>query len=309
MVCSSPLLRHLIPRLHQMSLVLLALLLCTCNTDADHQTAAVICSTPRVTGRLPAELAEASGLATAADNEYVWVITDGDLPRLYAVDSTGSIVARIAVSQARKRDWESLAAASCATGRCLYIADIGDNLRARTSLRVYRIPEPSLSADSTAPVAAFEFRFPDGAHDAEAIFVLPDEQLYVVTKGRSGPIGVYRYPGTLHDDSVVTLSLLQQLSPGLVQLPDMVTGAGSTPDGRWIVLRTYAYAQLYQFNAGRLQPILPEPGLDLQALQEHQGEGVDMRADGTLLLLSEKGLDEGNPPISRVDCTLPVQDR
>ncbi len=264
----------------------------------------VVCDSPHVTGSLPPELAEASGIATGSDAVPAWAISDGGPPVLFALDSSGAILARVHVRAARKHDWESLASATCASGTCLYIGDIGDNLRNRQALRVFRVPEPQLAQDSTAPADQFEFRFPDGAHDTEALFVLPGERLFVVTKGRSEPISVYRYPGPLFADSVVTLELVQQLSPSFVQLPDMITGAGASPDGEWVVLRTYTTAQLYRLSSGQLEPALPSPGLDLQVLREFQGEGVDIRADGTILLLSEKGFGEGNAPISRVACTL-----
>ena len=45
-------------------------------------------------------------------------------------------------------------------------------------------------------------------------------------------------------------------------------------------------------------------GVDLQGLSEFQGEGVDLRADGTIVLLSEKGLGDSNAPVSRVRCNL-----
>jgi hypothetical protein len=265
----------------------------------------VVCAAPHVTGRLSAELAEASGIAPGSGNVAAWAINDGGPPELFALDSTGNVLARVPVRAARKRDWETLAAARCGTGTCLYIGDTGDNLRNRETLRVYRVPEPTLTAGSTAPAEPFEFRFPDGPHDTEALFLLPSERLYVVTKGRSEPITVYHYPGPLRADTVLTLERVQELSPSFVQLPDMVTGAGATADGQWIVLRTYAYVQLFRFRNGRLEPALPSTGLNLQALQEFQGEGADIQTDGTILLLSEKGLDDNNAPISRLACTLP----
>ncbi|MGH7461417.1 MAG: hypothetical protein ACREMA_10355 [Longimicrobiales bacterium] len=258
-----------------------------------------------MTGRLPSELAEGSGIAPATQSaDRAWAITDGGPPLLFAIDSTGSIVSRVAVRNADKYDWEALASARCAAGTCLYIGDVGDNQRDRSTVRVYRVSEPAANAGTTEAADRFDFRYPDGAHDAEAIFVLPGEQLYVVTKGRSEPISVYRYPGALTRDSVVTLDLVQTLTRSFVQLPDMVTGAGTTPDGQWIVLRTYGAVQLYRLHDGRLRQELPDP-ISLQALHEFQGEGADLRGDGEILLLSEKGLDEGNPPISRMKCTLP----
>jgi hypothetical protein len=84
----------------------------------------------------------------------------------------------------------------------------------------------------------------------------------------------------------------------------MVTGAGASADGRWIVLRTYGSVQLYHMIGDQLEPQLSEP-ISLQSLHEFQGEGVDLSENGTILLLSEKGLDEASPPISRISCTLP----
>lgn len=281
---------------------LLLLLLAACTPEA--RTSPPSCALPRVTGRLGADLAEASGIAPNTQRaDLAWAITDGGAPTLFAIDSSGSISAQLPVPAAQKVDWESLAAAHCATGVCLYIADIGDNLRNRRVLRVYRINEPAPAAASTSPADVFEFRYPDGEHDAEAIFVLPGEQLYVITKGRSEPISVYRYPGALRRDSAVTLELVQQLSPSFVQLPDMITGAGATLDGEWIVLRTYTAVQLYRLRDGLLQAQLAAPGVDLQILHEFQGEGADLQPDGTILLLSEKGFDEGDAPLSRVACS------
>ena len=287
-----------------MRLLLVLLLLAACSPPArTGDNDAPVCGSPRVTGRLGSELSEASGItAHSARNDLVWAINDDGPPVLFALDSSARVVTRVEVRGAQNRDWESLAGARCAGGSCIYIGDIGDNLRERRVLRVYRVPEPAAGDRVTEQAVAFELRFPDGSHDAEAMFVLPSQQLYIVTKGRSEPISVYRSPGPLTSDSTVTLQLVQTLSPSFVQLPDMVTGAGATPDGRHIVLRTYSAVQLYDIRADTLHALLPPPGLSLQALREYQGEGVDIRSDGTVLLLSEKGLDEGQPPLSRVEC-------
>ena len=291
-------------RFAQATLVL-SLLACAEEPRPEPVAQQPVCSAPEITGRLPSALFEASGLAASASHPGVlWVVTDGGAPILNAIDSTGNIRSRIRVRGATKRDWESLAIARCGQRDCLYIGDIGDNMRERSAIAIYRLIEPSPTDSTTAPADRFVFRYPDGPHDAEAIFVLPGEQLFVITKGRSEPISVYRAPGPLSNDSIVALELVQPLSASFVQLPDMVTGAGATSDGRWVVLRTYSGVQLYRFEAGSLQPVLPGNGVDLQALGEFQGEGVDLRADGTIVLLSEKGLGDGNAPVSRVRCDL-----
>ena len=86
----------------------------------------------------------------------------------------------------------------------------------------------------------------------------------------------------------------------------MGAGAGTgtaTPDGSVIVIRTYSALQLYRFEAGQLIPITAQSGFDLQNLNEPQGEGVDVSADGVVYLVSESGLEQGAAPLSRVQCS------
>ena len=152
--------------------------------------------------------------------------------------------------------------------------------------------------DGNGAISRLEFR-----QDAEAFFVLPDERMYLISKGRRGPITLFAFPPA-SADSLVTLQALQQLTSGLVQLPEMVTAAGATPDGRVIVIRSYSALQLYGFDGARLTPLLDATGLDLQPLREFQGEGVDINAQGTVYLVSEKGLEARRPPLSKVHCKL-----
>jgi hypothetical protein len=160
------------------------------------------------------------------------------------------------------------------------------------------------STDNTVSADAFQFRYPDGAHDAEALFVLPDEHVFVVTKGRREPITVYHYAGPLRTDSTMTFEPVQRLGASFVQLPEMVTGAGSTSDGQWIALRTYSSVQLYHLVNGELVPQIPGRGIALDSLHESQGEGVDIDAAGRIALVSEQGLDQGPAPLSSVTCRI-----
>jgi hypothetical protein len=289
----------------------IALLLLACsgeNPEPQLRTSAAaeqsVCDPPRVTGRFAKTLHEASGVARGLTDPTVqWVLADDGPPVLFALDSTGSVRNRVAVRNARNVDWESLAAARCDSINCLYIGDLGDNLYRRSTVRIYRIPEPR-AGETDVGAEAFDFRYPDGPHDAEALFILPDEHVFVVTKGRREPITVYHYPGPLRSDSTMMFQPVQRLSESFVQLPEMVTGAGSTPNGHWIALRTYSSVQLYHLLNGQLVPQLPGRGIALDSLQEPQGEGVDIAADGSIVLVSEEGLDEGRAPLSRTACRL-----
>jgi hypothetical protein len=80
-----------------------------------------VCAEPRVTGRLPTTLHEASGLARGLTHpDVLWTISDDGPPVLFALDSTGSVRNRVAVRNARNRDWESLAVARCGTVMSLH---------------------------------------------------------------------------------------------------------------------------------------------------------------------------------------------
>lgn len=259
------------------------------------------CEAPVVIGTFPDNVREVSGLVISRRHpDLLWVNNDGETETLFGIDTTGNERSRVQVLNAPIHDWEDLAIAQCGDRDCLYIADIGDNLRTRQTATIYRIPEPDPADTVTEPAQAFRFRYPDEPHDAEAIFVMPGERVFIITKGRSELVTLYRYPGPLRDE-VVTLEPVQTLSPGIVQFPDMVTGAAAAPDGRTVAVRTYAWLQIYDFSGDSLNPLLPGP-LDLTALREPQGEAIGIREDGTIFLGSEQGLSLAAAPLSRLHC-------
>jgi hypothetical protein len=96
---------------------------------------------------------------------------------------------------------------------------------------------------------------PDGPRDMEALFVLPGEELYFITKGRSHPVTVYRYPPPLRAGETVTLEEVQTLTEGPVAIPYQVTGADASPDGRLVAVRTYESLTFYRMSRGRLVPL------------------------------------------------------
>ena len=296
--------RHYYP---QMKRVLPVLLLLACSPASEESAATadddLRCENAQRIAALPPGLREASGLAVSRRNPGIlWVHNDSGDPILYALDTLGNLRGRVHIQHASNDDWEDIAVGDCDAGSCLYIGAIGDNLQNSTDRVIYRVPEPEFGASSAQATATFRYRFSGQPHDTEALFAI-GEQLYLITKGRSGAISLYRVP--MQGGEPDTLQLLQELTPGLVQLPDMVTAAGVTPDGKYILIRTYSALQLYSFEGERLQPALPASGFDLQPLNEFQGEGADITAAGVVYLVSEKGLEDRAPPLSKVLCRLP----
>jgi hypothetical protein len=111
---------------------------------------------------------------------------------------------------------------------------------------------------------------------------------------------VYRYPGALRADTV-TLEHVRDLTPGLVQLPDQVTGGATSADGARVLLRTYSYLQYFEVNRdGGLEGDGTRASLSSAA--EPQGEAVAWRADGVVFLLGEKGFDRESGILARTSC-------
>src|SRR5690606_12217840 len=273
--------------------------------DGSASGAAQPCAQPERLGVLPPELSEASGLAASRRHAGVlWLHNDsGSDSELFAVDSTGTVLGRVRVTDAENDDWEDIALGPCPAGECLYIADTGDNDEEREAVTVYRVPEPDPADTVTLPAERLHLRYPDGPRDAEALFVTPDARVHLVSKGRTSPVTVYRAPAQLPADSAALLEPLATLTDDAPFAALYVTGAGVSPDGRRVVIRTYVNLRLYRLDDDGLVPI-GDP-VDLHTLAEPQGEAADIRADGTVLLASEARRGEAGP-ISRLACELEV---
>lgn len=253
---------------------------------------------------LGGDVDESSGVAVSRAHAGIfWTHNDSGGPFLFAVDSSGRTAGRVRVAGAAVEDWEDIALAPCpGGGDCLYVADIGDNDAKRPSITVYRVPEPAPGDGESAPAAVLRLRYPDGAHDAEAMFVL-NGAIHVVTKGESGPIALYRAPADAVGEAA--LEKVRGLSAGQVDRPERITGADASADGRWIVLRTVRHAAFHRAaelaGGGRGSPRL----VDLRELDEPQGEGIGFAPDGSVILTSEAGGKKQPASVSRLSCTLP----
>lgn len=266
-----------------------------------------MCEPPRRVAVLPPALHESSGLgASRRHRGTFWSHNDsGGGPVVYAIDSAGRQIGRARVDGAHNRDWEALAVGPCPSGDCLYIADTGDNDGRRDDPAIYRVPEPGPTDTVTAPAERFPIRFPDGRPDAEAVYVLPDGAVHIVTKGRRTPITLYRYPGPLRAGETVELLRVMSLSDEPAPLPFQVTGAAATPDGGIVAIRTYTAVQLYRVGwRGRLRALVAAPGVDVQPLAEAQGEAVAFAGDGRLVFTSEGGPAGVPATLSLLECRL-----
>jgi|GEM_PF-240425 len=263
------------------------------------------CRVEEASVALPRRLSEASGIAAGRRSPGVlWSHNDSGEPLLYAFSADGSALGVVRVTGADMENWEDVAAGPCASGSCLYLADIGDNAASRPSTTVYRVPEPAPTDGQTRPAEAFHATYPDGPQDAEALFVLPDGGIYIVTKGETGPIAVYRFPQPLRAGAQVRLERVAELAGAATKRKDRITGASASLDGRWVALRTLGELALYR-TADLLRGDAGAPiRVDLSSLNEPQGEGVGWGTGGTVYLSSESGKKNHPGSLARLSCTL-----
>jgi hypothetical protein len=209
----------------------------------------------------------------------------GDRARVLAVTASGRLLADVAVTGAANVDWEDIALGPApAGGEALYIADTGDNDARRREVVVYRVPEPRVPAGggpaATAPAARLVLRYPDGAHDAEALLVDPDTGgLVLVTKSFDGDAGVY----VAARPAAARATVLRRRGRLSLGGGEAITGASVSADGRTVILRTYDRALVWTRHprealarALRRRPCAARTDL----LAEGQGEAIALARDG-----------------------------
>ena len=233
-------------------------------------------------------LTEVSGLVASRNNPGVlWAHNDaGDAARLYAISTSGALLATCTLSGADAWDYEDLAT----DGTFLYVADIGDNWQIREYVSIYRVPEPSV-ADDQPPVTrdlsgvdTLELVYPDQAHDAETLLLDPvDGDLYLVTKESDGDALVFLAPAPLAFGYRVTLQQVASLPFGKDDLPgeDKATGGDVTPDGDGILLRTSDSAFYWRRPAGKplWRAFTTTTPCPVPLIEEPQGEAICFAAD------------------------------
>ena len=255
-----------------------------------------LCTVAKALTPLP-DVGEASGVAVSRRTPGVfWSHNDSGSPSLFAFDESGNARGRVEVTGASVVDWEDIAVGPCREGMCLYIADIGDNNRARDRITIYRVPEPRADDKATERAeAAWQMTYPNGAHDAEALFVTAMAQLFLITKEDARTTALYRIPPPAADGA----GRLQQVA----QLPlARVTGAAASPDGNWIAVRTNDEVFFYPAADLLAGKNVPPRRFDLRPLKERQGEGVAFGADGLVYLTGEGGGRSGT--LAAIKCSL-----
>jgi hypothetical protein len=256
-------------------------------------------------------LKESSGIAVSRRLPGVlWTHNDSsDGPHLYATNLAGADLGFFRIAGAEAVDWEDIALGPCPldsdTGACLYIADTGDNRERRDRVAIYILEEPDVvpgpgrSEDYPGSVKRLLVSYADGPQDVEAMAVDTAGNLLLASKGRSGPIKLYRVGA----NSVRATAAEAQIVPGFELVPSrslgrLATGAAVSPGGSQLAVRTYTEIIFFTWDGLRATPL----GLPcFLGVREPQGEAIDFLDEDTLVLTSEsrRGFRGG---LSRVQC-------
>jgi hypothetical protein len=211
-------------------------------------------------------IVESSGLV-ARDGTFVTVNDSGDSGRVFVVDATSCRTVGTTSWAEEAVDIEALAPIDDE----VLVGDIGDNLAARESVRLLRVPIGR--GPLTVSPTSYEITYPGGARDAEALLVHPQSgRVLIASKGLTSGI-LYAAPDRL---STTETNRLEPVSDVL----GLVTDGAFFPDGRHYVLRSYSRAVVYTY------PGFESVG-EVTLPRQEQGEGIAVDERGRVLLSSE----------------------
>ncbi len=207
------------------------------------------CPTYRATkrGSIPSSLRELSGWALSKRHPNVlWGHNDsGDGARLIAVSTTdASAVADVDVDGTAATDWEDVATYRDRQGRhWIVVADTGDNVEQRDSVRLVFVPEPKLSARRAPAAWDVTVTWANGPHDVEALIMDPRSGDAILIGKRfagAAEVSVDVVPAS----AMVPGGRVTSTKVGVLSIPGGQpygpTGASISPDGTAIALVFYA---------------------------------------------------------------------
>jgi hypothetical protein len=213
-------------------------------------------------------ISESSGLAVDPAGNLYWTVNDsGDRGVAYGIGLDGTVQGTLNF-RAQPEDVEAVAMHEDR----LYIADIGDNSRQREFIRIYRFTNPRANG-LTVTYQAYDFRYPDGQHNAETLLVDDSGRLFIVTKGRNAAI--YQAPAKPNREDV---NELEEVGSA----PSNVTDGTFLPGGDRIALLTYNSVEVIDATSYEVMASTPIP-------DQPQAESLTISLDQESLLVGSEG--------------------
>jgi hypothetical protein len=243
--------------------------------------------TPKEVGRMTAaRMDEISGLAVSRQNpEILWMHNDGSLKEIFAVATNGKLVARVRIPTAIN-DVEDIAIGPGPESGVdfVYLGDIGDNDDKRREVRLIRFREPTLTQPvekefSAEGVEAIRLLYPDGPHNAEALFIEQQTgDIYIVTKEKTRARLYRAAANKLSGNLPVALEFVAQLNVADVSAGDMSRA------GDLVILRRENQGWIWSRRPSEsLASALRRPPRPIVVLSDGQsanGESVGFSPDG-----------------------------
>jgi hypothetical protein len=233
------------------------------------------------------KLSALSGMVATADGFAV--VNDG-VPeqsgrKIFFLDATCKVTESVPFSGDGPLDTEDMAVT--ADGKTLYIADTGDNDKARKTVALWSMP-----ADGSKEPKIHRLSYPDGdKHDAEALLIGADGTPIIITKETSKVSGVYVPTGPLKTSNSVgvpmrragevTVPASTTPASGVASLGrGMITGAATARGGGKVTLRTYTDALEFDVADGDVLAALKNKPRVTPLPNEPFGEAITYSADG-----------------------------
>jgi hypothetical protein len=214
-------------------------------------------------------IVESSGLARDPEAGVYWTVNDsGDEGIAYALDPDGDVTGTLRY----RADPVDVEAVAMHDGH-LYVADIGDNDADREMITIYYFNDARAAEDTTS-YRSWDFRYPDGAQDAETVLVDEEGRLFIVTKGAPG--AVYAAPTAPKRTAVNELERVGEA-------PAAVTDGTFLPGGNRIALLTY-FGRIEVLDASDYRKVA-----DVAVPEQEQAESLTVSLTGNSLLVGSEG--------------------
>lgn len=224
------------------------------------------------------QIDEASGIAVSKrfPGRLYHVNDSGNGPYFYISDFDGgkTKAVRIEGFNALGSDFEDATLGKCLGGKsCFFIADTGDNFVKRKFVRIIVMEEAEDFGPSAVPLKVLKLKYPDRPHNAEAVALHPNGDIYIFTKEedldnmKSYPTKLFRIEREKWEnagDGELTLEYageldLPRLSGSDSNFESVITSFDISPDGKKFIVLTYEDA--YEFDIDLSTGLKPSAGL------------------------------------------------